>query len=97
MKARYKRTYVAFMLSIVRFTMTMLSPFPLALPRIRYMTFSKLNANNSVFTTAFKQFCAALYFSVAIEIKEIMGTNNYHMSNTARGSASNKNHQFCVG
>ena len=49
-----------------------------------------------MFTTAFKQFCA-LYFSIAIEIKEIMKTNNYHMSNTARGSASNKNHQFCVG
>ena len=100
MKARlYKRTfrYVAFMSSIV--TITMLSCIHLISPCFTAYTLHdilKLYANNSVFTTAFKQFCA-LYFSIAIEIKEIMKTNNYHMSNTARGSASNKNHQFCVG
>jgi hypothetical protein len=90
------QTYVAFMSSIVRFTITMLSSILLCFTVYMLHDILKLYANNSVFTTAFKQFCAQ-YFSIAIEIKEIMETNNYHMSNTARGSASNKNHQFCIG
>ena len=35
--------------------------------------------------------------TIAIEIKDIMEADNYHTANTKRGSASNKNHQFCVG
>ena len=56
---------IAFMLSIVRFTMIMLS----------YVTYNilKLYANNSVQTTAaFKRFCA-LYSTIAIETKRHHG------------------------
>ena len=64
--------------------MTMLSSISPCFTAYTLHDILKLYANNSVFTTAFKQFCA-LYFTIAIEIKDIMETNNYHMANMARG------------
>jgi hypothetical protein len=60
--------------------MTMSSSIRLVLPRSYILHDNlKLYTNNSVFKTAFKQFCA-LYFTIAIEIKDIMEANNYHMA-----------------
>jgi energy-coupling factor transporter transmembrane protein EcfT len=89
---------IAFMLSIVRFTMIVSSSISSSFTAFKqfcvlYFTIA-IEIKNIMETIAIE---IKDMETIAIEIKDIMEADNYHTANTKRGSASNKNHQFCVG